>query len=179
MAIRLARKAPCSVMIIPDGNDNGLERILVPTDFSEYSANALDVATAFASAEEISAIDCIHVYDVGFQAHRAAVPKEELQKMALEYAQEKHAEFTTHCDNKGVSVNMKYVHSPSMVDAVIREVNVLKSDLVVVGCRGKGTVAALLLGSNAEELLRKSPVPVIAAKSKGSGLQLINALLSD
>jgi hypothetical protein len=40
MAIRLTRKAPCSVMIIPPDADVSQNKILAPTDFSTYCSNA-------------------------------------------------------------------------------------------------------------------------------------------
>jgi nucleotide-binding universal stress UspA family protein len=39
-----------------------------------------------------------------------------------------------------------------------------KADLIVVGCRGRGTFANLLLGSTSERVLRYAKVPVLIAR---------------
>ncbi len=53
----------------------------------------------------------------------------------------------------------------------------LDADLIVTSCRGKNAVSSWLLGSNAESLLERAPVPVIAAKVKGTGRNLLDSLL--
>lgn len=178
LAIRLARKSPCSVMVIPKDSPCRINSVLVPTDFSKHSEHALDVACAFAIAGGLQAIESVHVFNVGRSAHRVTIPEEELQRITLEYAEQQHKEFLTNVDTKGLQINCKQVCHLISAHAICYEAQNLGCDLIVVGCRGKDTVTALLLGSNAEDLLRLSPVPVIAAKVKGSGLQLLEALLA-
>ena len=47
---KLARKAPCSVMVVPPGRSVAYRRILVTTDFSDHSVKAVEVAVALAKA---------------------------------------------------------------------------------------------------------------------------------
>ncbi|WP_269539450.1 universal stress protein [Cerasicoccus fimbriatus] len=179
LAIRLARKAPCSVMVIPKDWPCQLRNILVSVDFSKHCAHAMDIATAFAQAEGLSSIESLHVYDVGRSAHRVTIPQEELLRTTQEYAAQQHREFVDTLDTKGITVNCQEACNLVAPHAVCYEAQELNCDLIVVGCRGKDTVTALLLGSNAEDMLRLSPVPVIAAKAKGSGMQLLEALLAE
>ena len=179
LAIRLARKAPCSVMVIPQGCEPELKNITVPIDFSDHSKRALDVATAFAVAEGLDSISSIHVFDVGRMAHRATIPVEEVKKMTREYIEVQHREFLDSFDSKGVAITDAQVCSLIKPEAILKEATDNGSSIMVVGCRGKDTIAALLLGSVTEGLMRKSQIPVIAAKDKGTGLSLVQALLGD
>lgn len=54
---RLTMKAPCSICIVPDGSAAEISRVLAPVDFSEHSADALEVATDLAS--RAGAAECI------------------------------------------------------------------------------------------------------------------------
>ncbi len=44
LPLHLTRKAPCSVLIIPEGSSTRITNILVPVDFSDDSRAALEVA---------------------------------------------------------------------------------------------------------------------------------------
>lgn len=179
LGIRLARKAPCSVMVLPENAPMQLRKILVPVDFSKHCEHALDVATAIAQAEGINTVESVHVYNIGRSAHKVTMPEEDLIRMTSDYVKEKHEAFVKTLDTKGVEVTCRQVCNLVAPQTFCYEAQELGCDLIVVGCRGKDTVAALLLGSNAEELMRLSSVPVIAVKTKGSGMTLLQALLSE
>ncbi|MGB0369903.1 MAG: universal stress protein [Opitutales bacterium] len=179
LAIRLARKAPCSVMVLPKGSEAQLRNITVPVDFSVHSSRAMDVATAFASAEGLEKITSVHVYSTGRMSHRATIPAEELTQLTLDHVKTKHDEFLDSEDLKGLEVTREHVCSMIKPQAIVSEAKRNGSDIIVLGCRGKDTIAALLLGSVTEELMRISDVPVIAAKEKGTGLSLVKALLGN
>ena len=179
LAVRLARKAPCSVMSVPPGTATKLERISVPTDFSEYSEKALDVGLAFGEAAGLKSIDSLHVYNTGKFSHRVTLPESELKSMALQFSEEKHAQYLKALDLRGLTVNPCNVFHPVISNGILRAVRDLGSDLVVTGCRGRDTVTSWLLGGNAEYLLKNAPIPVVAAKPKGTGQKLLEALLNE
>lgn len=177
MAVKLARKSPCSVMSVHTDHAKKLERILVPTDFSELSRNALDVATAFAASEGLTRIDSVHVYNIGSVHSMVTLPQEEQVSLAGEFAEELHRDFLKDTDLRGVEVVPHLVLDRSVPIAASRLARELDVDLIVTSCRGKDAVSSWLLGSNAESLLEQAPVPVIAAKVKGTGQNLLESLL--
>lgn len=178
IAIRLARKAACSVMSVPAGSEAKLQRILVPTDFSECSKAALDVGIAFVEAAGIDTVDSLHVYSLGNFSHRVALPESELKNINEEFAEEKHAAHLQTINSRGVHIQAHLMHSNLISSAIVEYAISTKTSLIVAGHRGKDTVSALLLGSTIEELLKHSPVAVIAAKQKGTGRKLLEDLLS-
>ncbi|MEX0322751.1 MAG: universal stress protein [Puniceicoccaceae bacterium] len=179
LAVRLARKASCSVMSVPAGYKEELARIIVPTDFSEYSSQALDVGLAFGEAAGLAFIESVHVYNIGKYSHRITLPQDEIKDMAQMFAEDKHEEYLQTIDHRGVHVKMNNQFHPVMSNGILRAIRDLDSDLVVTGCRGRDTVTSWLLGGNAEYLLKNSQVPVVAVKPKGTGQKLLEALLQE
>lgn len=53
---KMIRRVPCSMLLIPEGYKASFSNILVPTDFSENSTDAMDVDLAFASAKAIEEV---------------------------------------------------------------------------------------------------------------------------
>lgn len=177
MAVKLARKSPCSVMAVPTDQAKKLERILVPTDFSELSRYALDVAIAFAEAESLGRIDSLHVFNVGTVHHKVTLPEAQQNALAEEFASELHRDFLNETDLRNVQVEPHLVIDRSVPIAASRIARELGADLIVTSSRGKNAISSWLLGSNAESLLEQAPVPVIAAKVKGTGRNLLESLL--
>jgi nucleotide-binding universal stress UspA family protein len=64
LSTKLARKAPCSVLFVPEGTKAWYTKILVPVDFSENAKDAMEVAVAFALASGIKEIQCLHIFSV-------------------------------------------------------------------------------------------------------------------
>ena len=62
---KLIRKAPCSVLLVPEKAKPAFTNILSPTDFSEGSIDAMDVAVAFASAGGIDEIKIVNTIALG------------------------------------------------------------------------------------------------------------------
>ncbi len=178
MGVKLARKASCSVMSVPTDHAKKLERILVPTDFSENSRAALDVAIAIAQSEELTKIDSIHVFNLGSFHHKITLPEEEQIQLATDFAAEMHHDFLKSTDLHGVKVDPHLVCDRSVAMAANKLSRELNVDLIVSSCRGKNAMSSWLLGSNAESLLEHAPVPIIAAKIKGTGKSLLESLLS-
>ena len=61
---KLARKAPCSVLIISEGMQPQLTKILTTLDFSDHSEDVIKIAIATAKTADLSEIYCAHVYDI-------------------------------------------------------------------------------------------------------------------
>ena len=54
---------------------------------------------------------------------------------------------------------------PDVADAILKEVETLQPDLLVIGARRRSPVGKALLGSVAQSLILDSPVPVLVVKS--------------
>jgi len=174
---RLVRKAPCSVLIVPEESDYEISRILVATDFSEHSVNAMDVAAAFASAAGNAEIVCLHIYQVPIGYYETGKSYHEFADIMKKNAEKEYAHFIQNIDTKGVTIRPIYKQSKKPVEAIKEVVKDEKIDLMSLGSRGRSASAAVLLGSITEHLICQCEVPIVAVKKKGDGMHFIEALL--
>lgn len=177
---KLARKAFCSVMIVPRQIKPQLEKILVAVDFSDHSLNALDVGSAFAKAAQIDHIHILNNYQVPSGHHKTGKSYEEFDNIMLENAKSKLRGTLSKVDLKSVGIKPFFKNSNNIVEGIHTFSKNLKADLVVVGARGRsGDIAAILLGSITEGLIRKTERPLLAVKEKGEGLNILEAITSE
>ena len=177
LPVKVARKAPCSVLIVPEAVRSQIKNILVPVDFSEISADAVDVATALASALEVPGISLLHVYQVPAGYYKTGKTYEMIGEIMKKHARKNYRESIDHCDLRDITATplFRLGHDPSKtINKVVYDQGI---DLVVIGARGRTNDAAALLGSVTERIIRSSRIPLLVVKKKGSGLGLLDALL--
>jgi len=177
LARRLARKASCSVLEVPQSAPAKISKILVPIDFSEYSADALDVAVAFASASGLKEIFCLHVYRVPLGYYKTGKNYEQFSDIMKKNAEQEYRQFIKKVDLKNLNVRMQFILEKEPETAIDQTVEQYGADLIVLGSRGRSASAAVLLGSVTENLLKRTRIPLLAVKKKGTGLNFLNALL--
>jgi SulP family sulfate permease len=172
LARRLAMKAPCSLWLAPQGAPARLERVLAAVDFSHHSANALHAATALARAAGLDECLALHVY-----FDTTVTASDEYSDVVRGREEEAFAAFVAPLDLHGVGVTPLFEDSASVSHAISRAVVAHRADLVVMGTRGLSPSASVLLGSESEQTLMETRVPVLVVKESGSRLGLLQALL--
>lgn len=177
---KLARKAFCSVMIVPRGLKALLGEILVAVDFSDHSLNALDVGSAFAKAAGLDHIHILNTYKVPTEHHRTGKTYEEFADIMLENAKSKLRASLSKVDLKSIGIKPYFKKSDDIVKGIQTFSVNMGAHLIVVGARGRtGDIAAILLGSITEGLIRKLDRPLLAVKEKGEGLNILEAITSE
>lgn len=173
-AEKLARQAPCSVLVLPLDAPEVISRVLVPVDFSEHAADAVDVAAAFAEAAGLGEVHLLHVYGTPEKGRRSY----ESSTYALRRRAEEacHA-FLSDVNLRGLEPVCHFAVGLDVPEAIERAVAQHEADLLVIGTRGRTPGAAVLLGSVAEALVHRVDTPVVAVKRKGVTLKLLEALL--
>lgn len=175
---KLARKAPCSVLVVPEHSQASIRKVLVALDFSEYSGGTLEVATAFASAASAPEIVCLHVYDEAARYLRSGEMYRELTEIIQQEAQRQYGKLLTTCDLKGCSPRPVFWTGGRPWEAIAEAAETERADLIVVGARGRTAPAAFVLGSVTERLIASTTIPLLAVKRKGTGLRLLDVLLN-
>ena len=140
-----------------------IHRILVPTDFSEPAHAALKWAATLAK-EFDSRVYLLHVvpepYAYPWGTELSSLPLNEILAQSEEAARQRLGELATEIGLAADRVSATaMVGTP--VDQIISTVKDEKIDLVVLGTHGRGPVGHFLLGSVAERVVRRSPVPVL------------------
>jgi nucleotide-binding universal stress UspA family protein len=139
-----------------------MKKILVATDGSEASAQAVVVAVELA-AEHAAELVFVHVapaLDVipwsGFGSTVAAFPHE-LTHIDVEPLEDAAAVAAEH----DVPATTTLVRSNAPVEEIVAQADSVDADLIVVGSRGHGAVASVLLGSVSRALLTETRRPLL------------------
>ncbi len=144
------------------------QRILVPVDGSECARRGLSEAVSLARLAGAH-IRLVHVVDeplVAIGADMAVGAAADLVETAREAARRVLADATETVKAAGIPVDDVLLDSfdGRLCDLVIAAVQSWPADLVVIGTHGRRGVGRLLLGSDAEQILRLSPVPVLLVR---------------
>jgi nucleotide-binding universal stress UspA family protein len=178
---KLARKAPCSVLVVPNYCRPHLSRFLVPVDFSEHSKlalqTALNVARGGCRGAEKPQVLVQTVYHVGYGYHKLGLDFDEAVAKQGEVLAKQLEEFAADFDTSGVEFETVCTCSEGPAAAVHELTAARKMDMIVVGSRGLSPAAAAILGGTAERILVHAPQPVLIVKRKGETIRLLNALL--
>jgi nucleotide-binding universal stress UspA family protein len=146
-----------------------LQHILVPSDFSECSDQALRYGLELARKFDAT-LHLVHVVqDPATQSWAVdgfALPLLEATDQWLKDAEARLARSVPEPDRPRVKV-------ASLLGAVYPEVlryaQTNGIDLIVMGTHGRGGVSHLLLGSIAEKMVRRSPCPVLTVRHPQHG----------
>jgi nucleotide-binding universal stress UspA family protein len=143
-----------------------LRRILVPTDFSLHSHNALIYGAAF--AEKFSAdLYLLHVFQdlTVAQPEAVTVGAPIIAPLEQFLASARSALDRLIQENKLERIKVHpEVRAGVPVDEIIQFATDTDIDLIVMGTHGRGWLAHVLLGSVTEKVVRKAPCPVLTVR---------------
>ncbi len=175
---KLARKAPCSVLLVPEAIDPDFKHILVPIDFSEHASDAMEVSIAFALASDTKEINCLHIYDVPLGYYKTGKSYEEFAEIMKGHAENAFAQFVKSLDMKGIKPIPLFRLQGKKHKGIEEEIlDHDDFDLIVIGSRGRKAAAGVLLGSVTEHLIKECSIPLLAVKRKGENMGFLEALL--
>jgi len=163
---RLAREAPCSVVVVPRGSKPAIRSILVPVDFSEHSATAVERAVLFAQTADVSAVTCLHTYDIPGQYRKTGMAYEEFAEIMKKHAEEAWEKFRQKIDSDGIELKPIIRRAAFPSQAIKDEVAQSGFDFVIMGARGRSASRNLMLGSVSQRVINATTVPLLAVKSK-------------
>lgn len=174
LARRLAMKASFSVWLVPEGCPAKLEKILAPVDFSPRAGDALEVATALAASARLDECYGLHV-----RFNPAAVMFDEYQEIEMTGEENAFAIFVARINLHGVDVKPIFEEGPNVASTIRRVAQERQCDLIVMGTRGRSPAASILLGSETEQTMIESTIPVLAVKHFGARLRLLQVLFEE
>lgn len=138
------------------------KHIIVPVDSSEQSTKAL----TYAITEESDAkLTLIHAYGLGTHAGRGAVvqPTSEAIDASEEQAKEVLENAKDVAVDAGYDGAIETIAEAGDPEKVITD-HAEDADAVYIGSHGRKGTARVLLGSVAEKVVRRAPVPVTVVK---------------
>ena len=139
-----------------------LKQVLVPTDFSETSEEALGYARGLADAFKAT-LHVLHVipdpYSQSWSMEATGVAIPELLKTWEQDARKRLDQLKT--DDIETEVVTQIGHPFVQIVRYARDHDI---DLIVMGTHGRGAIGHMLLGSVAEKVVRKAPCPVLTVR---------------
>ncbi len=139
-----------------------IKSILIPTDFSDLSTNALQVAVKMAQRHEakLLIVHVVHTYYMIDRGGKQVIGSETVQeninnaKIKLDELQiSLHEEFSITIETK--------ISTESLLDTINDLVAIEQVDLVVMGTSGRQNIKQLILGSNSYNILLNANCSVL------------------
>ncbi|MEO1168127.1 MAG: universal stress protein [Pseudomonadota bacterium] len=177
---KLIRKTNIPILIVKSKPRTPYQQLLVTTDFSKPSQNALETALDLFPALPIDLVHAFHVPFEGFIKAEDALA--EVRAEQSEYADAFIERLALDPDGQK-RLTLKLLADGTTCEAVCRHANSLKNSLTVVGTHGRGGIRAAMIGSVAEALLEALPGDVlmirgakVRKKAKETGGTRLSAL---
>jgi nucleotide-binding universal stress UspA family protein len=149
-----------------------IQRILWPTDFSTGAEHAFPYAAALAQWHEAE-LHLLNVREGDEAARTDMTAKFPVSTDALAPLLEGEEEASA-VDLSALALVQEQVDAPSPADAIVSYAEEQDVDLVVAGTHGRRGLQRLLIGSVAEELVRRAPCPVLAVRADEEGASAWN-----
>lgn len=148
-------------------------RILVPVDGSPTSSAGLEAAMGLARLTG-ARLQLIHVVDelpFVMSVEGSGAMSGDVLALLRESGERVLAEARQRVEHEGIGVETLLFDSLDgrLADRVAEQTKAWDADLIVLGTHGRRGMRRMLLGSDAEEILRMSTVPVLLVRAPASG----------
>lgn len=175
---RIAKVAQTSLMLVPEGFNFKLDKIVVSVDFSKHSSLAVEEALAITKDKSIN-LSLLNVYRVPVGYHKTGKSYDEFATIMKGHAKTDFKEFVKRNDfPEDLECHFVLDDDDSPADKIFGFASDQNADMIVMGSKGRTGLASLLLGSVAEKVvIYDSEIPLMIVKEKGENMGFLKALL--
>jgi len=140
------------------------KRILVPVDGSEQAHRAFEFVTEEFGDAEVVLLHVVNPAEAGYSA-QASIPSfsEEWYESEQAAAEKLFDEIAALADETDLSIERE-IEVGKPIRAIVEFADERGVDQIVMGSHGRSGVTRILLGSVAEAVVRRSPVPVTVVR---------------
>jgi nucleotide-binding universal stress UspA family protein len=164
---KVIQSAPCPVVAVKKPQHADLKKllfnnILVPTDFSESSRNAMEYALGIAKKFR-SRVSVMHAVDIRFNPAYYAAGVEsifELDPDIKPRIQARLEAFLQSFDLSGATVTTHVTDGKSHRE-IVKTAQIKQHDLIVMSTSGHDEIADYLIGSTTDRVIKRAPCPVL------------------
>jgi nucleotide-binding universal stress UspA family protein len=178
---RLARRASCSLLIIPENSVPNIKTLLVPSDFSDYSKDALEEAITIVEKYGGKAeIIVQNVFTIPSGYHFTGKSYEEFTSIMLMHAEINYKKFIRKIDVKKVKITPVYTQDDDddPVEEIVAKAREISADAIIIGAKGRTAATALFIGSMAERLIQLNDTfPLLVTRPKGKNAGILDYIL--
>lgn len=156
-----------------------MKKILIPTDFSKYADEAIEVGAQIAKQHN-SEIVLIHMLELPTHLNDAVSGETSIPEIML--FKRKADETLKRIKNRPYLEGIK-ITEVVRLDGVFKGLNnYIKQngdlDLIIMGSHGSTGINEILVGSNTEKVVRQSEIPVLVIKNKLENFKASNIIFA-
>lgn len=173
VASKCMRKAPADVLLVREGTDGRFHHITVCVDLSETSAKAVTAARHFAELHG-AMLDCLLInqsvlaLNMDYNGFSPPITPVDPQGLAQwEYELDGFLRPLMRTAPSSLTWNAFVKDRSNVREAILEHMKLTKTDLVVLGTRGKTNLRTLLIGTTAEKIVTHAPCSVLTVKPDG------------
>ena len=146
-----------------------IKKVMAALDLSEFSKKTLEYAVDLAGESKAELVIVHVITQRQLDAHEQHLAKEvdlysdEFIKKLMELRGKQIQDLIQLCSGQNLNPRIIFQTGHAfegVMDSIVSE----KVDLVVMGVKGRGNVGDFLVGSIAERVFRRSPVPVLSVR---------------
>lgn len=138
--------------------------ILVAVDFEEASRRALETAQTIGAGLG-APIALVHVYRIPLYTYPGIEPLPmPPPTYGLEIEEAAHKALTELAASYGIPPELALLREGDPTDEILAAARELDAQLIALGTHGRRGLSHVLLGSVAEQTVRRSPVPVLTVR---------------
>lgn len=142
-----------------------IERVLVPTDFSDYSNEAFNVAITLAGQTRATILLAHILEPIGSPIDFTRFEPPSYPELKIGQTLDRMARPGR---EKGLLIETHVLRGDPPTE-IVKATKALNCNLIVMGTHGRTGMAHLLMGSVAERVIRSSPVPVLVVRLRKEG----------
>ena len=193
IASKIARKGPCSMMILPDRPISSFGHIFSPVDFSSYTELCVKASKSLYKSMEGHTITFHHsyynadkylnsVYETPLEVHDTISKKTIIDQKLHDYYYFKLHHLVagdTPDELRHEKLSLRALGpQETFGHSIISEIEVANPDIIVLGARGQSKSVAVLLGGTTESVLSLyHDVPILIMRQPGDNKGIIRSLL--
>lgn len=167
IARRIARQTNCSVLFVTEMAETDIERILVPVDFSDTSARALQTAVQLRQQLGKVEVEALHVIDMPMTAYKINRNHQEIITHFKDAANAGYKAFLKRhgLDKEDIRFTIT-VNDVFDVGYYIQETAFhTNADLIIIGAKGHTLFEDFIFGSTTEKLVNKElDIPILVVR---------------
>ncbi len=166
---QLASRSPASLWLVPEIDNAEIKRVLLATDFSEASRVAYDCIVKLKShLPQMHHLDVLSAYNVPSGYFKSGLTYDQMSEKMREVTDKGLHDWVSKLPSlDGVLVKQMVVEEDrGTAAAILSAAKDIEADLIVLGSRGRSGLAAFLLGSTTDRIIRtEHTYPVFVARS--------------
>lgn len=185
---KLARRAACNLIVIPESYTPGLKKLLVPVDvahfnidaLADYSKQAIEYAIYVSRSNNNQVeIVCQNVYSVPTGFHSTGKTFEQFGEIMRENSVKAFESWLKGIDHEGVPIMPVYSLKKDLSYGEIIRKTAEEQDIdgIIIGAKGRSSSSSIFMSSSAEDLIRNIDyLPLTIVRPKGVTVGFFSSL---